>query len=56
MLQGTRLACLLPICQILCSNLRLDNFRYDTVLVRKTIPHQIKAMRNVLQERVKAQV
>jgi hypothetical protein len=53
MLQGNKLACLLPICPILC-NSRLDNIRYDMVHERKIIPHQTKVMRNVLQEREKA--
>ena len=51
--QGNRLACLLPICPILYSS-RLDNIHYDMVHVRKIIPHQIKIMRNVLQEKEKA--
>ena len=57
MLHGTRLACLLPICQILSISL-LDNFRYDTVHVRKINPHQIKVMRSLLQgkEKVWAQM
>ena len=53
MLQGTRLACLQPTCQILY-NSRLDSFRNDTVRVPRTTPPQIKIMRNVLQEREKA--
>jgi hypothetical protein len=56
MLQGTRLACLLPICQILYNSLPLDSFLYDMVHVLRIMPHQIKAMRNVLQEREKARV
>jgi hypothetical protein len=56
MLQGTRLACLLPICQTLYNNSPLDSFRYDMVHVLRTMPHQIKAMRNVPQEREKARV
>jgi hypothetical protein len=55
MLQGTRLACLLPTSRILY-NSRLVNFRHDTVHVLRTMPHQIKTMRNVLQEREKARV
>ena len=55
MLQGTRLACLQPTCQILY-NSRLDNFRNDMVRVPKTMPPRIKIIRNVLQEREKALV
>jgi hypothetical protein len=56
MLQGTRLACLLPICLILSNNLPLDSFHYDMVHALRIMPHQTKAMRNVPQEREKARV
>jgi hypothetical protein len=52
MLQGTRLACLLLICQTLYSS-RLDNLRYDMVHVPKTMPLQIKVMFIILREKEK---
>lgn len=55
MLQGTKLACLLPICQILYSS-RLDNLLYDMVRVPGIIPHQIKVVHNALQETERARV